>query len=76
MSFKVHDVVRNVRVFMWEGPEIRDFWDPFEDLLKDRCLEKMEGKTQLFGLAEMSNIRPLVFSHIALIVKKSYLEEL
>ena len=29
---------------MWEGPEIRDFWDPFEDLLKDRCLEKMEGK--------------------------------
>ena len=52
MSFKVHDVVRNMRVFMWEGPEINDFWDPFEDLLKDRCLEKMEGKTELFGLAE------------------------
>ena len=48
----MHDVVRNMRVFMWEGPEVNDFWDPFEDLLKDRCLEKMEGKTELFGLAE------------------------
>ena len=48
---------------MWEGPEINDFWDPFEDLLKDRW-------------QNMSNTRHLEFSHIALIEKKLYLEEL
>lgn len=45
-------MVRYMRVFLWEGPEINDFWDPFGDPLKDRCLEEMEGKTELFGLAE------------------------